>query len=40
MNARNERGSDFEHFGTRIDEIGVTVAKIWQTEVARTFFNF
>jgi hypothetical protein len=29
MNAQKERGSDFENFGERITEFGVTVAKIW-----------
>jgi hypothetical protein len=28
MNAKNERGSDYENFGARITEIGATVAKI------------
>jgi hypothetical protein len=34
---KNERGSDSENFGARISEIEVTVAKIWQKEVARFF---
>jgi hypothetical protein len=29
MNAQYERGSDYENFGARITEIGVTVVKIW-----------
>jgi hypothetical protein len=29
MNAQDERGSDFENFGTIISGFGVTVTKIW-----------
>jgi hypothetical protein len=28
MNAKNERGIDFENFGARITEVGVVVGKI------------
>jgi hypothetical protein len=40
MNAWQERGSDYEHFGTRIDEIRVTVVKIWRKEVVGTYLEF
>jgi hypothetical protein len=40
MNAQDERGSDSENFGTRIAEIGVTVAKIWRKEVIGTYLEF
>jgi hypothetical protein len=33
------RESDSEHFGARIDEIGVTVAKIWR-KVVETYLDF
>jgi hypothetical protein len=35
MNAYDERGSDSENFGTKITEIGVAVAKIWNLEAFR-----
>jgi hypothetical protein len=37
MNARKERGSDFENFGTRITRFGVVVEKIWNFEVSGLF---
>jgi hypothetical protein len=33
MNAKKERGSDSENFGTRITGFGVGVEKIWNFEV-------
>jgi hypothetical protein len=32
--------NDTEKFGTRITEIGVAVAKIWQKEVIGTYLEF
>jgi hypothetical protein len=32
--------NDSEKFGTRITEIGVAVAKIWQKEVIGTYLEF
>jgi hypothetical protein len=40
MNARNERVSDYEKYGTRITEIGIAVAKICQKEVTWTYLEF
>jgi hypothetical protein len=40
MNVLNEIGSDSEHFGTIIYEIGVMVVKIWRKEVAVTYLEF
>jgi hypothetical protein len=37
MNARKERGSDFENFGTRITRFGVVVETIWNFEVSGLF---
>jgi hypothetical protein len=37
INASNERGSDFENFGTRITGFGFSVAKIWRKEVIGTY---
>jgi hypothetical protein len=40
MNAKSERGSDFENFGGRITEFGVVVGKIWRFEVLRAICGF
>jgi hypothetical protein len=40
MNARKERGSDFENFGTRITRFGVVVETIWNFEFSGLFFGF
>jgi hypothetical protein len=40
MNARNERQSDLDNFGARINEIGVTVEKIWLKEDSGTYLQF
>jgi hypothetical protein len=37
MNARKERGSDFENFGTRITRFGVVVETIWNFEFSGLF---
>jgi hypothetical protein len=34
---KKERGSDSENFGERINEFGVTEAKIWRKEVIGTY---
>jgi hypothetical protein len=42
MNAWNERGSDSENFGERINEFEVTVAKIWRKNhfLFHSIYNF
>jgi hypothetical protein len=37
MNARKERGSDSENFGTRITRFGVVVENTWNFEVSGLF---
>jgi hypothetical protein len=37
MNTYNERSSDSENFGERINGVGVVVEKIWNFEVSGLF---